>query len=327
MIRRPPRSTHCISSAASDVYKRQVHGKSLTDITEAEAALKQGRKCLKSLFFLRPNYLDGFAHFKNASETFAKAARYDEAIECYEGLSLCGNELNDLFSAAEAKKALAYIYLEQKKDPEKAEREIGQCVEFLKLQGKMEKVQWVLTEFAKRSLKAGFIKLAEKTFDLVISAVFDEDNYLDGVAIIWEYLDYLIDNSRFSKALELYKRHIEYTKDKKKYNSTTAKCYLCIVAIHIILKEPYIAEAKLQELEANNPDLLSSPYYEIAVKLIEAVNSQDEKAFKKTLMIPMMSQLERNLLRALKKVNIVQKTDAKQEVMKTKDSEYGGMFE
>eukprot|EP00825_Cyclidium_porcatum_P052134 TRINITY_DN9782_c0_g2_i4.p1 TRINITY_DN9782_c0_g2~~TRINITY_DN9782_c0_g2_i4.p1 ORF type:complete len:525 (-),score=135.07 TRINITY_DN9782_c0_g2_i4:13-1587(-) len=34
MIRRPPRSTHCISSAASDVYKRQyqrrVHGRSLT---------------------------------------------------------------------------------------------------------------------------------------------------------------------------------------------------------------------------------------------------------------------------------------------------------
>jgi len=26
MIRRPPRSTHCISSAASDVYKRQMKG-------------------------------------------------------------------------------------------------------------------------------------------------------------------------------------------------------------------------------------------------------------------------------------------------------------
>ena len=25
MPRRPPRSTHCISSAASDVYKRQLH--------------------------------------------------------------------------------------------------------------------------------------------------------------------------------------------------------------------------------------------------------------------------------------------------------------
>eukprot|EP00825_Cyclidium_porcatum_P011901 TRINITY_DN16161_c0_g1_i1.p3 TRINITY_DN16161_c0_g1~~TRINITY_DN16161_c0_g1_i1.p3 ORF type:complete len:113 (-),score=15.99 TRINITY_DN16161_c0_g1_i1:680-1018(-) len=35
MLRRPPRSTHCISSAASDVYKRQyqrrVHGLELSD--------------------------------------------------------------------------------------------------------------------------------------------------------------------------------------------------------------------------------------------------------------------------------------------------------
>eukprot|EP00825_Cyclidium_porcatum_P004678 TRINITY_DN12213_c0_g1_i3.p3 TRINITY_DN12213_c0_g1~~TRINITY_DN12213_c0_g1_i3.p3 ORF type:complete len:105 (+),score=10.63 TRINITY_DN12213_c0_g1_i3:130-444(+) len=29
MIRRPPRSTHCISSAASDVYKRQILGRLL----------------------------------------------------------------------------------------------------------------------------------------------------------------------------------------------------------------------------------------------------------------------------------------------------------
>eukprot|EP00825_Cyclidium_porcatum_P000749 TRINITY_DN1028_c0_g1_i1.p4 TRINITY_DN1028_c0_g1~~TRINITY_DN1028_c0_g1_i1.p4 ORF type:complete len:107 (-),score=23.55 TRINITY_DN1028_c0_g1_i1:573-893(-) len=31
MIRRPPRSTHCISSAASDVYKRQVSTQSTWD--------------------------------------------------------------------------------------------------------------------------------------------------------------------------------------------------------------------------------------------------------------------------------------------------------
>eukprot|EP00825_Cyclidium_porcatum_P003514 TRINITY_DN11632_c0_g1_i3.p2 TRINITY_DN11632_c0_g1~~TRINITY_DN11632_c0_g1_i3.p2 ORF type:complete len:135 (-),score=24.80 TRINITY_DN11632_c0_g1_i3:105-509(-) len=31
MIRRPPRSTHCISSAASDVYKRQVLNASLKE--------------------------------------------------------------------------------------------------------------------------------------------------------------------------------------------------------------------------------------------------------------------------------------------------------
>ena len=30
MIRRPPRSTHCISSAASDVYKRQADGTEFT---------------------------------------------------------------------------------------------------------------------------------------------------------------------------------------------------------------------------------------------------------------------------------------------------------
>eukprot|EP00826_Nyctotherus_ovalis_P002744 TRINITY_DN10551_c0_g3_i5.p1 TRINITY_DN10551_c0_g3~~TRINITY_DN10551_c0_g3_i5.p1 ORF type:complete len:112 (-),score=26.15 TRINITY_DN10551_c0_g3_i5:135-440(-) len=36
MIRRPPRSTHCISSAASDVYKRQILGKSTNKREEAK---------------------------------------------------------------------------------------------------------------------------------------------------------------------------------------------------------------------------------------------------------------------------------------------------
>eukprot|EP00825_Cyclidium_porcatum_P051441 TRINITY_DN9460_c0_g2_i3.p2 TRINITY_DN9460_c0_g2~~TRINITY_DN9460_c0_g2_i3.p2 ORF type:complete len:109 (+),score=18.24 TRINITY_DN9460_c0_g2_i3:90-416(+) len=34
MIRRPPRSTHCISSAASDVYKRQVSTQSTWGMTQ-----------------------------------------------------------------------------------------------------------------------------------------------------------------------------------------------------------------------------------------------------------------------------------------------------
>ena len=33
MIRRPPRSTHCIASAASDVYKRQLNDLSETNLT------------------------------------------------------------------------------------------------------------------------------------------------------------------------------------------------------------------------------------------------------------------------------------------------------
>eukprot|EP00826_Nyctotherus_ovalis_P004481 TRINITY_DN10978_c0_g1_i12.p1 TRINITY_DN10978_c0_g1~~TRINITY_DN10978_c0_g1_i12.p1 ORF type:complete len:154 (+),score=59.84 TRINITY_DN10978_c0_g1_i12:25-462(+) len=39
MIRRPPRSTHCISSAASDVYKRQVHGSSFAHSSKELAHL------------------------------------------------------------------------------------------------------------------------------------------------------------------------------------------------------------------------------------------------------------------------------------------------
>eukprot|EP00831_Metopus_contortus_P040477 TRINITY_DN31714_c0_g1_i2.p1 TRINITY_DN31714_c0_g1~~TRINITY_DN31714_c0_g1_i2.p1 ORF type:complete len:142 (+),score=25.97 TRINITY_DN31714_c0_g1_i2:110-535(+) len=35
MIRRPPRSTQGVSSAASDVYKRQVHGKAISTSTQS----------------------------------------------------------------------------------------------------------------------------------------------------------------------------------------------------------------------------------------------------------------------------------------------------
>eukprot|EP00826_Nyctotherus_ovalis_P021132 TRINITY_DN16762_c0_g1_i1.p2 TRINITY_DN16762_c0_g1~~TRINITY_DN16762_c0_g1_i1.p2 ORF type:complete len:117 (-),score=44.75 TRINITY_DN16762_c0_g1_i1:392-712(-) len=40
MIRRPPRSTHCISSAASDVYKRQVRSKGKEALTAVDVAVK-----------------------------------------------------------------------------------------------------------------------------------------------------------------------------------------------------------------------------------------------------------------------------------------------
>lgn len=278
--------------------------KSLTNVTQAQALLKNGKKCLKPSFFSKADYLGGFTSFKKAGEIFMASERYDEAIESYEGLVVCSEKLNDLYTASEARKSLAYIYLEHKQDSEKAEQQIQQCTEFLKLQGKLDKVRWTLTEFAKRSLKAGFTILSERIFNIVIDSVLDEDNYLDGVATIWEYLDYLIENSRFKEAMELYRRHIEYTKDKVKYSSTTAKCYLCLVCIHIILGEPFIAEEELKELETTRPDLTSSPYYEIATRIINAVNEKDQDNYKKVILIPMMSQLERNLLKALKKVVI-----------------------
>eukprot|EP00825_Cyclidium_porcatum_P008532 TRINITY_DN14253_c0_g2_i1.p1 TRINITY_DN14253_c0_g2~~TRINITY_DN14253_c0_g2_i1.p1 ORF type:complete len:229 (+),score=30.22 TRINITY_DN14253_c0_g2_i1:96-782(+) len=46
MIRRPPRSTHCISSAASDVYKRQVS----TQSTWGESQIPLVRKAINRVF-------------------------------------------------------------------------------------------------------------------------------------------------------------------------------------------------------------------------------------------------------------------------------------
>eukprot|EP00826_Nyctotherus_ovalis_P065198 TRINITY_DN957_c0_g1_i8.p1 TRINITY_DN957_c0_g1~~TRINITY_DN957_c0_g1_i8.p1 ORF type:complete len:102 (+),score=44.38 TRINITY_DN957_c0_g1_i8:29-307(+) len=49
MLRRPPRSTRKESSAASDVYKRQVHGYAYIEFEEAEAVDK-ALKLSQSLF-------------------------------------------------------------------------------------------------------------------------------------------------------------------------------------------------------------------------------------------------------------------------------------
>eukprot|EP00826_Nyctotherus_ovalis_P035492 TRINITY_DN3053_c0_g2_i9.p2 TRINITY_DN3053_c0_g2~~TRINITY_DN3053_c0_g2_i9.p2 ORF type:complete len:106 (+),score=21.47 TRINITY_DN3053_c0_g2_i9:24-320(+) len=40
MIRRPPRSTHCISSAASDVYKRQIYRRAYKNSMKARHAVE-----------------------------------------------------------------------------------------------------------------------------------------------------------------------------------------------------------------------------------------------------------------------------------------------
>eukprot|EP00826_Nyctotherus_ovalis_P050771 TRINITY_DN6264_c0_g3_i1.p1 TRINITY_DN6264_c0_g3~~TRINITY_DN6264_c0_g3_i1.p1 ORF type:complete len:279 (+),score=58.78 TRINITY_DN6264_c0_g3_i1:25-837(+) len=44
MIRRPPRSTHCISSAASDVYKRQIMHKNMLSSRDCDAFLRKSKE-------------------------------------------------------------------------------------------------------------------------------------------------------------------------------------------------------------------------------------------------------------------------------------------
>eukprot|EP00825_Cyclidium_porcatum_P007462 TRINITY_DN13744_c0_g1_i1.p2 TRINITY_DN13744_c0_g1~~TRINITY_DN13744_c0_g1_i1.p2 ORF type:complete len:113 (-),score=36.50 TRINITY_DN13744_c0_g1_i1:330-668(-) len=55
MIRRPPRSTHCISSAASDVYKRQIKGKTkpakaLANMQIYDTSVEQGHDSIHPAF-------------------------------------------------------------------------------------------------------------------------------------------------------------------------------------------------------------------------------------------------------------------------------------
>eukprot|EP00826_Nyctotherus_ovalis_P021629 TRINITY_DN1701_c0_g1_i1.p1 TRINITY_DN1701_c0_g1~~TRINITY_DN1701_c0_g1_i1.p1 ORF type:complete len:209 (-),score=23.49 TRINITY_DN1701_c0_g1_i1:265-867(-) len=96
MIRRPPRSTHCISSAASDVYKRQVKSPITVDINQLNLVLDvlgspteeeidsfpntQTRNFLRSLEKKQPKPLESL--FKNASpdaiDLLSKLLKFDQ---------------------------------------------------------------------------------------------------------------------------------------------------------------------------------------------------------------------------------------------------------
>ena len=56
MIRRPPRSTHCISSAASDVYKRQDYIKSVKDNNQKSLPVEDVKVISSSVNMKKPGY-------------------------------------------------------------------------------------------------------------------------------------------------------------------------------------------------------------------------------------------------------------------------------
>eukprot|EP00826_Nyctotherus_ovalis_P052653 TRINITY_DN6722_c0_g1_i1.p2 TRINITY_DN6722_c0_g1~~TRINITY_DN6722_c0_g1_i1.p2 ORF type:complete len:111 (+),score=18.79 TRINITY_DN6722_c0_g1_i1:29-334(+) len=73
MIRRPPRSTHCISSAASDVYKRQGISYEMQTLPE----------------YWHKNYFLGLlfrcAKYPNAAVNMTKRSRWNTLYPCFIG--------------------------------------------------------------------------------------------------------------------------------------------------------------------------------------------------------------------------------------------------
>jgi len=93
MIRRPPRSTHCISSAASDVYKRQINNllSAMTVWSVAEALVLGAQAGLSpERLFEAVNHSTGRSH---TSET--KVARYMLPRQFTSGFTV-GQYLKDL---------------------------------------------------------------------------------------------------------------------------------------------------------------------------------------------------------------------------------------
>ena len=82
MIRRPPRSTHCISSAASDVYKRQAYDEARKQLTakvpEVFAPLMADR--LGDLAMLQAQPAEAVQHYKNAWKGFEPNAEYRRLV-------------------------------------------------------------------------------------------------------------------------------------------------------------------------------------------------------------------------------------------------------
>eukprot|EP00826_Nyctotherus_ovalis_P042215 TRINITY_DN4319_c0_g1_i12.p1 TRINITY_DN4319_c0_g1~~TRINITY_DN4319_c0_g1_i12.p1 ORF type:complete len:257 (-),score=71.71 TRINITY_DN4319_c0_g1_i12:95-844(-) len=99
MIRRPPRSTHCISSAASDVYKRQVHGilyleemteQFMKEYTKAKSNLTliqnememrkseavQGRSTVRSDNFIKAQLRQLSIQIRGLDQSFSQASKF-----------------------------------------------------------------------------------------------------------------------------------------------------------------------------------------------------------------------------------------------------------
>jgi len=278
---------------------------------EANKEFREAKDFLNPWCCFDPDYLSASYHFKQAAEKFMRIEDYQKAILAYDQLAFCDEKIDDLFSASEARKNLMYIYLDKIPNAEKAKLEANECIHLLQVHGKEDRVFNTKLEFARKCRNLNLDELTIYFYKDVIEMGLTEDQYLNARDAFLEYTDFLLNADKLLDALDFYNKHIEFlTKqhqkepEKNKHISPMMKSYMGIIGIHLMLNEPFIADEKLTEIQRDHTELISSPYFEVACKLVDAANARDQEAFNKAMQTAVMSQLERSLLQKLKKVKL-----------------------
>eukprot|EP00825_Cyclidium_porcatum_P014548 TRINITY_DN17840_c0_g1_i1.p1 TRINITY_DN17840_c0_g1~~TRINITY_DN17840_c0_g1_i1.p1 ORF type:complete len:236 (-),score=11.59 TRINITY_DN17840_c0_g1_i1:45-752(-) len=111
MKRRPPRSTHCISSAASDVYKRQVHGAVSVGYDEKELVRKVTEITQKVLSGeIKHLFVVGLINFPNENRAYFQEFFDNLPDDCF-AISLCCPVISD--NVFHLKSFYNYSYMEK----------------------------------------------------------------------------------------------------------------------------------------------------------------------------------------------------------------------
>eukprot|EP00826_Nyctotherus_ovalis_P065341 TRINITY_DN9603_c0_g1_i15.p1 TRINITY_DN9603_c0_g1~~TRINITY_DN9603_c0_g1_i15.p1 ORF type:complete len:304 (+),score=78.59 TRINITY_DN9603_c0_g1_i15:28-912(+) len=155
MIRRPPRSTHCISSAASDVYKRQTYLceaelKKLKEITIKDPnfllkdILEVGKRFVSGnkSCFQYVNYLDFYVNMHRVLKKGSPAEHYGELVIRYslytkfsdvveKALDCLRDPVKDIMKVSGQKSTRSYTCLSFGKKCQKCAKELGECDQYL----------------------------------------------------------------------------------------------------------------------------------------------------------------------------------------------------
>lgn len=272
---------------------------------EARKHLRAARDYMNVWFCCKPDYLGASPHFKEAAERFVALEDYDTAVKCYDGLAECDEKMKDLFGASEAHKELGFIYLQYRNDTTKAIAQFTEAINLLKLNADMPKVQLLQMRIARKCADLNNDELMDKYYREVMADLFTVERYLGGAPAIQEYLEILIEKSKFVEAIDLYKTHIQYLMKVQKYDNIVSRSCLGIIAIYIVMGESYMAEEKFKQFDQDYMFFRDSGYYRVASNMLDAIAAQDQARYNKALQHAIMSQIESSLHKKLRKVQVV----------------------